>query len=254
MRNAWLFALSITLLNGCMLAPPDAAKPTPQRPTVSSDTNTTAPDTLELEAGITVDPGDRFDSPIAVKWGASESTELFAGWSPYQRNFVDGDDPNGVGDVLLGMRHRFVDETDELPSVAMQWTTKLPTAPLQVGTGEIDFAVAAMASKTMGEFGATGFYELGVIGQPNAQDTDIRHTLALAGSATMSEDWFVFAEIAGIFEMESDLDTVLATGGAGIWLEPGVVLDFALAIGLSEDAPDLQLLIGSTQNLGTLFR
>ena len=39
----------------------------PQRPTVSSDTNTTRAGHLELEAGGDVDPGDFFTTPVTLK-------------------------------------------------------------------------------------------------------------------------------------------------------------------------------------------
>ena len=246
-------ALSLSAAS-CGLLSTDPAPVVPQRPTVSSDTGTTAEGTLEVEGGVALDPGDRLDLPLSLKWGIGESTELFAGGPAYSHVWVDGPDPEGVGDLLLGMRHRFVEEEHGHPSVALQWTTKLPTAPLDLGTGEVDFGAAAIATKTLGGIAWTGFYELGIVGESGQPDTDLRHTMALGGSLPLGRDWFSFAEVAGIVEVEADTEQLLLTTGAGYFVRDNLALDVGLAVGLSEESPDLMLMVGFTHNWGSVLR
>lgn len=253
LRLACYLALSMSAA-GCVLLSTDPAPVVPQRPTVSSDTGTTAEGTFELEAGAVGDPGDRFDMPMTLKWGATESTELFAGGSAYSHVIVDGRDPQGIGDLLLGVRHRFVEEEEGHPSVALQWTTKLPTAPLDLGSGEIDFGAAAIATKAVGDVALTGFYELGIIGESGQRDTDLRHTLAGAASMPFARDWFSFAELAGILQTEADTEQVLLTTGVGYLVRDSLAVDCGLVVGLSEESPDLQFVVGFTHNWGAVLR
>jgi hypothetical protein len=61
-----------------------------------------------------------------------------------------------------------------------------------------------------------------------------------------------FAEIATLIEPEPEASISFAT--LGLTYNPGglLVFDAGLAIGLDEEAPDLVLLFGFTQNLGRI--
>jgi hypothetical protein len=63
----------------------------------------------------------------------------------------------------------------------------------------------------------------------------------------------VFGEVAGIFRPDLDTNAILATAGATWAWAPNLTLDGALMIGLNSDAPDYQLLLGLTWNLGGIL-
>src|SRR5690606_5080137 len=112
-RNAVLLAVCVAL--AACGAPPRDRYVQPQRPTFGNDTNTTPEDELEVEAGIAFDPGapgDDFDVPVLLKLGLGPRTELFGGMSVLRAI----DDEEGIGDALVGVRHRLWDETYARPA------------------------------------------------------------------------------------------------------------------------------------------
>ncbi len=233
----------------------DPAPVTPQRPTVSSDTSTTKVGTLELEAGATVDPGDSLSVPTTLKWGAGEHTELFVGWPAFVHIERPGDDADGPGSVSLGVRHRFLEELVDRPSVATQLTTKLPTASQREGldSGEIDFHAALIASQSFSGVALTGFYRLGVLGNPGPDGTILEHDIALAAGTSLDDRWGIFGEAAALLTPETDTEDVRLTLGATYAFAPSLVLDVGIAVGLTREAPDFQAMVGFTHNFGDIF-
>ncbi len=248
-RLSALFAAVLTF--GCA-GPP--AIPTPQRPTFSSSTQTTAPGTVEIEAGVSIDPGDRNSSPMTAKMGVTENSEIFVSWSPYTwvDRSVGGGNGGGVGDTEIGMRQRVLDFGPNEPAIAYQFKTKIPTASARQGIGneEMDFFAAAMLEMPYGSASLVGFYQLGFLGDPTGGDPDIQHGLAISGTTPVADAIGAYGEIAGIITPERDDEQLIATGGLTYPLMDGWIFDAGLAIGLSNDAPDLQFLIGVTVNLG----
>lgn len=241
----------VSLGSACTFAPRKPAPITPQRPFFSVNTQTTAAETFEVESGVALDPSDTLDFPTIVKWGASDQTELFTGFSPYRRIFVTGDDPDGFGDLTLGTRHRFLEETDERPSAAVRLLTKLPTSN-DNGTGseEIDFLAAVSATKQIAGFTANAFYQLGVIGQPLG-GTEIEHGLAAVLLKPIEDSRItVGAETALLLRPESDIEIFQVTGNVRYFLDDATAFDAGLTVGLTDEAPDAVLLFGVTHNFG----
>lgn len=254
-RSLALVALVGASLCGCLVVPADGPPATPQRPTFSSSTSTTAAGTVELESGVVIDLRDRYAIEGTLKYGAGDATELFGGWTPLQSVDTEGVDEVGIGDLVLGVRHRFADETEERPSGAVQIATKLPTADDDdgLGSGELDFFAAGIATRTFehAATSVTGFYQLGVLGDPDG-GTELEHAVALASSTSVVRDVSVFGELAAVVDNGFDQEPVFATLGATYALDASLVFDVAVVLGLSGDAPDFQVLVGLTQNFGAL--
>ena len=250
-----LAAATALLATSCSTFRADQAPATPQRPTLSSDTNTTHIGTLEYEAGVTFDPNDLVAFPTALKWGASEQTELFLGWPAFLHIERPGDDADGPGSLSVGMRHRFLDEVDDRPSFAAQMVTKLPTASSNEGldSGEVDFFGAAIATKNFDGLGVTGFYQLGVLGNPGRGGAMLEHDLALAVGGGLDERWGLFGEVGAALTPDTHTEDVRLRCGATYAVGPPMIVDLAVVIGLTNDAPDFQLMLGVTHNLGDLF-
>lgn len=225
---------------------------TPQRPTFSSDTSTTARGTLELEAGVSVDPGEAMDTPVALKVGLTERADAFAAFSPYVSFPQSGPNARGPSDLFLGTKIRFSDEDDTLPSFAVQLATKLPTASTRSGvaTGEMDAFTTLIATKALGPFTVTANYQLGFLGEPADDDFDLQHGGAIAGGIEVAPKLSAFAEIAGVFVHEQDVEAVLQTTGIAYAPRPDLVFDTGVQIGLSSDARDFFAFVGVTFNLG----
>ena len=225
---------------------------TPQRPTLSEDTATTAAGTFELEAGVLLDPEDRLDTPVTLKYGVDARSEVSLAFSPFVFVELPGDDGEGFGDLLLGYRARVLDQQGERPSVGWAASVKLPTGDEDegLGSGELDAFVAGMASYNARGWGATGYAQLGLLGEPDGSGLDHRELLALSAARAMDPETALFGELAGVFTPERDDEQVLAIGGMTWSPAPGFVLDLGGLVGLSSDAPDLQLFLGFTRNLG----
>ncbi len=255
MRVLLLCAVALSA-SSCRLLTQDGEPVTPQRPTFSTDTNTTAHGTLEIETGMLVDPGDITTTPTTIKYGAGPSTEVFVGLTPYQYLDVEGeDDEDGIGDTLLGMRFRILDERDGTPSFALMPFVKLPTANEDegLGTGQVDFSLAAITSFTEAGTFFTGYYQFDVLGEVGG-GTAIGHGLALAASRPVTDQVGVFGEVASTIVSEFDLEPVFGTVGATFALSDFFVLDGSVRVGLNDDAPDTQFQVGLTRNFGRVYR
>ncbi len=241
-------ALSVVIA-GCS-GPP--GRPTPQRPTFSSNTATTTAGTTEVEAGVALDPGDFFDSPVTLKYGVSENSELFISMAPYQWLERPGDDGDGIGDLFIGVRERIIDVGPEEPSIAYQLKTKIPTASTHqgLGNGELDFFVAGILDYPIDKLWLTSYYQLGILGDPGGGGPDIQHGIAFAANMPLAESLGAYGELAGIFTPEQDDEQVILSAGVTYPLREGIALDGGVAVGLSRDAPDFQILFGITTNFG----
>lgn len=258
-------ALAVCALgSGCSTFGVQREEVTPQRPTVSENTRTTAYGTFESELGMRYDPTDEYALETRTSVGLSPRSELFAIWDVFRHldsgqiaNDVDGDnsDETGTGDIIVGFKQRLLDETDTLPATAIAFGTNLPVGSDdgEISRGEIDWFGSLIADRTFGRLSLTGFYQLGILGTPNLGDVDPRHTIAIDGSWALDDQINVGAEIATIIEGERDLEPVLLTTYGQYALNPSMMLDAGLRVGLSEDSPDVVLLIGLTTNLGRFF-
>lgn len=247
--------IALALLSVACVSPNTKSAPTTsQRPTLSSNTNTTAVGTLELEAGTAIDIGDSFMAPMTLKYGIDEDEELFLSVSPI--NFLDrpGSDGRGFGDLTLGMRRRVWDEKEL--AVAFQFATKLPTGDEDDGisTGEMDFFGAGIVDYDLDlATTITGFYQFGVIGDPTDTDSNIQHLVAVAGTHTLNDQFGLFGELSTLSNSSAP-DPAYAIFGVTHPLSAGFVVDAGIQVGLNTEAPDARFLIGVTTNFGTIFR
>lgn len=252
MRPSTFLPTASIALTACVAVPHDGSPVTAPRPLFSSDTATAPAGSYEVEVGAIVDRDDGEQIAGAFKYGWGERTEVYVENAPYTALNGRDDSAEGFGDLLLGLRHRFVDEKDARPSFALQPAVKLPTAEddQALGSGEPDFLLAAMVTKTILGTDATAFYQLGFIGEDD-DDYNVESQLALAVSGVVPDTRFGgHVELATIHLPELDERLSLVTVGATYNPAGWLVFDIGASIGLNDDTPDLQLVAGITQNLG----
>ncbi|MCB9879909.1 MAG: hypothetical protein H6835_20145, partial [Planctomycetes bacterium] len=160
-------------------------------------------------------------------------------------------DANGPGDLVLGMRQRLFGAGGGDLSGALVLSGKLPTAADSsgLGSGEPDVRLGAIVNRSFGGVGANLFYQYGALGDP-AGGSDDEHTLTLTLGTPLAAEVTMFAELGAIWLPEQDQRRVFCIPGLAWTVRPWCVLDCALNVGLSDDAPDLQLYVGSTINFG----
>ncbi|MEM7516708.1 MAG: transporter [Planctomycetota bacterium] len=249
---ASLFALALLFPSlGCQ---GPGERVTPQRPTFTTDTQTTAVGTVELESGIGVDPGDSVDTPQTLKIGLEERTELSIGLSPYLKVERPGPDGEGISDLVVAVRHR-IHTWPDTTSAAVQIATKLTTADEGegLGSGEMDFFLTGILTRQFDSVSVVGNYRLGLLGDPDDDDADAQHALSVAAGVPVSGlPASVFGEVTGIASDVAE-DVVFGIFGGAYEIRPSLVLDAAIVVGMNDDAPDFQVLFGFTSNFGRLF-
>jgi hypothetical protein len=241
-RTQSVLAAALALLSAC--AAPSASwnegagtPATPMRPTYAHSTFTTAPGTLEVETGVTYDPSDATSVPTTLKYGVNDRIDVFADFAPASAVENGG---VGAGDVYLGYRQRLTEQQLGHLSLAWQALAKLPTADEDkgLGTGEFDALVAGIGTLPMEDWSATGFAELGLLGDPGGSGTDLHLALSAMADRRLSRGGGIFGELAGVFVDDRNYDAVFTTLGAAWSPSPGLVLDAGVVLGLSDDAPD----------------
>lgn len=253
-------ALALSLLAAACVAPQRSWEEgaqipvTPQRPKISRNTATTAAGTIEVEGGIERAPSDSFFMPALVKYGVMDRNEAFVGFSPYNTIELAGDDGEGFGDVTLGWRQRFAEQSGNRPSLAWQAALKLPTADEDdaLGTGELDGYGALSASYGVDQFAFTGYGQLGLLGDPNSSGADVQYVLAGAADYAYGPTVVFFGEVGGAVTPEFDDERIFLTLGGGWSPSLGLRLDTGFRIGLTDDAPDFSYLVGFTRNIGRI--
>jgi hypothetical protein len=256
MKNVFLVLVSC-LLVGCRITVPSddpGAPATPQRPTFSTNTKTTAAGTLEIQGGLLLDWEDRFDTPVTVKYGATPTTEYFVDWSPYVNYDTMGVDGSSIGDTRIGVRQRLQTQVDGELSSAFQLATKLPTSDeSEIGTtGEIDFFAAGIVDIDVPGISLTGFGQLGFLGEEDDEDVDLQWLFASVGEIPIEEKVSAFSEAAVFYTHERDEESLYLTFGSFYEHTPSMIFDVAAQIGIGSDTPDFAVLLGFTQNLGRI--
>lgn len=224
---------------------------TPQRPTFSNDTSTTAPGTFEVELGYFQTEDDKLlGFTTTSKYGYDDKTELFVTWAPYlEIPRADASDP---GDAVLGVRHRFEEEY-ELPELAWELSLLIPSNnnETQFSNGELGILVAGIATGHYEETTWTGYLQLGVLGDENAS-AKLRQAVAVAGSIDYNDEWGGFAEVAYVNQTAGDPDPFFAVLGFDWMLDKSRVFDFGVEVPINNDA-DWRYFVGMTWNLGRLL-
>ncbi|GJM22086.1 MAG: hypothetical protein DHS20C15_20010 [Planctomycetota bacterium] len=250
-------ALLAIALPSCVVV--GAQPATPQRPTFSSNTNTTAEGTVEMEAGYADDTkGDRSDSDrtasVTFKYGLSEKAEVFVAGLPYVEGQRAGRRESGLGETTIGARHRIWENDDGSLSFAYQASVELPTGSTTDGlsNGEEDFYGAAILSGREENWGWTAFYQHGRIDLKGGDRTG-QDAFALAVDTPIDDQVSAFAELAYIRTRSIDDHPKYATVGLAWAQDQALIWDFSVVRPFNNDGPDTRFQIGATVNWGHLF-
>jgi hypothetical protein len=168
-------------------------------------------------------------------------------------NRDDADNENGIGDIKLKSRVRFIRGREANPlSIAGQFIVKLPFCDEDKRLsmeckGEADVGGLAIASKEF--FPVTVHLNLGfiIVGNPPGGELDDVFKYSLAFDVqTLYEPVRFVSELAGETQRDPDADSDLLAVLAGLIYSIGVenFLDFAISLGLTEETPDYALTLG----------
>jgi hypothetical protein len=233
----------------------------PDRPDVSSGTRTVGAGRVQLETGVLYErtraagePTERrLSAEALLRIGVVERVEVRVEGEPIVR-LRGAEDATDVGDFTLGVKWRFLDDTEggAWPALALVPVVKLPTAPTPIGTGKADYGVVLAASFELpGDFGLDANAGVAAIGQTRPGG----HLLQALVSASLSRK--LAAAIAGfgeIFYASRDewrgRDQVGVDTGI-IWtVLPNLALDAAVGTSLYGSLPDVFVRAGGSVRFG----
>jgi hypothetical protein len=232
----------------------------PNRPTVANPADITQYGVLELEYG--------WD----YLWPAHDVTQTSAGgllkfgllcdvemrWST--TSYLSQTDPTGrhrtLGDNWLGTQVRFYRQTARVPSMAVSYAVKIPSASTNdgLGSGRVDHAFTFLASKDIGkshfDFNATELW----IGRPDARGFDRNQQLNFAFSHPIVGGLQVQSELYG----DTRLNATSPEFVSSLWalsytVTPRLVIDSGYELGLTAGGPHRHVFAGLTYSIANLY-
>lgn len=229
------------------------------RPGLATGTCTAAAGRFQLESSSAEwsssrSSGTREDeiafAASTLRYGISDRTDLHLSWTPYihrrERSPEGVDRHQGAGDVEIGLKHRLTGGGGAV-DVALMPFLKLPAARRPIGNRRVEVGMLLPIDASLG-----GPWSLTLTPEIdwNADGDGDGHHARLAGAASLgfelSSRWSLALD--GMVARERDQGETVHDAIMGLSLAlmvtPTLQLDVEADVGLSREAPDLQLLSG----------
>jgi hypothetical protein len=236
------------------LAQSDAQDPiiaNPNRPTVTDPADITQFGVVEIEYGFSAAKrGQTLDG--LLKFAFARNLELRIGTNTF---FHDSDQHDaGVGDTTVGVQWRIVRQKKTVPTIALAYLAKVPTAPVTFGTGKFDHEVKALFSKDFGKLHMDT--NLGYVFLKRTDTPGYDHIFipTLAFSRPVKGKWGATAEVWGITHQNASIQgTTSFLAAAAYQMRPRLVLDSGMNFGLRGDIPRAAFFVGVTYSIFDLY-
>jgi len=237
----------------------DSFAANPNRPTVSNPAHVTAYGVLELEYGFDrFWPGQHVRQTSAgglLKFGLLCDVELR--WNT--TSFISQTDLTGThqtfGDNWFGTEIRIHRQTARLPTIALSYAGKTPSASTDhgLGSGHVDHSFTFGASETIRHFNFDFNLSQFLIGSPTS-GFDRNQLLALAFSRVISGK----LQFAGEFYGETELNQGTPGFASSLWaltytVVPRLVIDAGFEAGLTAGGPHRHAFFGATYSIANLY-
>ncbi len=233
----------------------------PDRPSVTNNTETVRPGVAQLETGVEYakssigghESDRRFAAQLALRAGLTGALEARLGGEPVVRFRGERED-TGSGDFSVGLKYRLLDAEERRwwPSLGLQPSVKLPVASAPIGTGRPDFELRALAS-----FDLSGGFDLDVnaalaaVGQSHPNGYILQALTSASLNRKILDATSVFVEVAFAARDERDArDAVALRAGIVYVLGRDVALDAAAGASLAGQGPDYTVMAGVSVRLG----
>jgi hypothetical protein len=225
-------------------------------PLDTEDTGTAERVEVEVATSYQSAPGgDSGDLAVAVNVGLLGNLEVSVAGGLAFDVPTDGGARGGLGDSLLGVKYRFLDEAAPWPALLARVTLQVPTGDEARGLGEGDVSVGLLlaASRTLGPVTLTG--NAGYTIATGDADADVVF-LGASADWVVSGPWHVVGEVVGEIAVGRDADDVALIRVGFTWdvfnagdakgLLRQATLAGAVAAGLTSASPDVVVTLGLT--------
>ncbi len=203
---------------------------------------------------------------LGLRAGVGKRAEVSIAWTPQQFLNVDrrfdapnsslldfsGNSTSDFGNILLGTKLRFADESGSRPAIGFAFGVELPNGATEKGisTDETNFSSRLLLQKKIGKLQLLSNLGLGILGDPlsaGSQDDLFLYGLAcvyaLQDDLNIIADWNGRAGAGGIgTEERSSLRLGAQVNAAGLYWDAAFILGFkdtdpetGLTVGLSKD-------------------
>lgn len=238
----------------------DSIAANPNRPTVSNPAHVTQYGVLELEYGWDRQwPEENVHQTSMgglLKFGLLCDVELR--WNT--TSFLSQTDQSGThrtfGDNWLGTEIRFHRQTTYLPTMAVSYAFKIPSASTEngLGTGRVDHSFTFGASENIARFNLDFNFTEFLVGRPNAAGFDGNQQLALAFSHTIHGG----LQFVGEFYGQTQLNSTTPGYASSLWgitytVIPRLVIDGGFEAGLTSGGPHRHAFFGATYSIANLY-
>ena len=231
----------------------------PSRPVESSSPDPIQTGVAETEMGFTRSWVTSNSSQNAlgnlVKLGAWCNVEIRWGVGSLLNNTVASSTNTGFGDNTLAGQYRFHRESAKIPSMAVGYMVKFPSAETGLGSGQTDHMVMLLLGKTVKKYSIVMNVNYFAIGQPGGFYNH-KSEFTLEVSRPLKGQWGVLGEVY----YDSHLNATNAAYGNSTWgltytVNPRLVFDVGAYVGLSNGpgVPGNSLFFGVSYALGSLY-
>ncbi|NUN14818.1 MAG: transporter [Myxococcales bacterium] len=190
--------------------------------------------------------------PFALRFQATDFFEARVG----MELFAHGAKKNGVGDLSIGTKFLFLDQTEYAPAVGLVTSVELPVGIEPFGGDGTGISGRVLLSKTMlGSFDVDLNVGLQSKIGGNRSKPSLDLPIAVSGTLPIYGIVRVFAGIEALIDLKTDGQGPLVSSmvGVGIAATDSLVFDTAVEIGFTESAPRIGFALGVTWNFGTLY-
>lgn len=208
-----------------------------------------------MEYGWTraIDSTLRDDFAGALRYGLTPRLELRFDSTQFATISQSTRRQSGFGDQSFMLKYLLYNAKQALPSVAVAYQIKTPTAGASngIGTGYIDHTFVFLASKDAGRFHFDfNQYEIWTGGRGGF---DHSRSFALAGAHDLTNKIGLAIEGNGIGKVRNTPSYATLLTGVTYTLSKRTVFDFAIDHGLTSAAPKRRIVLGFTHAFGRPF-
>jgi hypothetical protein len=230
------------------------------RPDLTNGTLTVTPGAVQIETGVEYQHVSqagpalhRFALQNTVRVGVAKGLEVRVDGEPFVR-MRGPDDDTGTGDETLGLKYRFLDQPEAWwwPSLGVEPSLKLPTAPQPIGTGRVDVGALALVSWVFPvDLSLDVNAGLNAIGQPHPKSYLIQAVVSGSFAQQITEHFSTYVELAYKSRgSPEDRNTIVLDTGFIFLLRRWLALDAAVGTALAGRGPEYVFRTGLTVRLG----
>ncbi|MFC1667704.1 transporter, partial [Candidatus Omnitrophota bacterium] len=208
------------------------------RPISTDDAGTVEKRRIEIESGFEyVKQADEENNlSFVLKYGIIKNLDLGIEIPYTFIDFNESANVDGMGDIQCTTKYHFLDETQNLPALALSCSIKTKTGDKGLSSGEVDYALTGIMTKEIREFTTHVNFGYTIVGEPEGEKLDDIFSYGLAIEYPVNEKLNIAGELTGetIFDGDFDDNPCSALTGLNYAFSEIVTFDFGVGFEISE--------------------